>query len=541
MTNQQLPLDPAVPTNTLPPRAGSSTSPSAKPHSSNLTKKASLNAVASLLDYGMRMAVEFLLNPLMVAGLGDYMFGAWRVLWRLTGYLQMTSGRAGQALKWSIAHKHYSNDLDEKRRLVASSLLVWLLFVPVTLLFGGFLIWFMPISLHTPPDLVPQVRIAMAVLIANVLLLSLASIPQSALQGENMGYKRMGLSAGLVLFSGLTVAGAVYFQFGLVGVTVATLFNTFLSGLLFLQVARSHIAWFGIARPSRALARWFVGLSWWFMLWKLVAELMTTGDVVVLGMLGSVEMVTVYTLTKYLPESIISVVATVVFGIAPGMGGIIGSGQHDKAARLRSEINAFTFVLATIAGVTILIWNYSFVSLWIGPEYDAGVLATLLITIMTLQYALIRNDANFIDLTLVVRDKVLTGLISAAISVGVSALLVGYYDMGIPGLCIGVIAGRAVLSITYPYQIGRLLGNPLTQQLRGAVRPIIVATALFAVAVAVRPLAQASTWLHLVIGAGLTGAVLCLTVPLLGLTGQQRHDLLRRIRSVVEVARERFG
>ena len=39
----------------------------------SLTKKASLNAFASLLDYGARVLVGFLVQPILVAGLGDYL------------------------------------------------------------------------------------------------------------------------------------------------------------------------------------------------------------------------------------------------------------------------------------------------------------------------------------------------------------------------------------------------------------------------------------------------------------------------------------
>ena len=49
----------------------------------SLTKKASLNALASVLDYGVQLAVGFVVNPLLVAGLGDYLYGAWQILGRL--------------------------------------------------------------------------------------------------------------------------------------------------------------------------------------------------------------------------------------------------------------------------------------------------------------------------------------------------------------------------------------------------------------------------------------------------------------------------
>ena len=74
----------------------------------SLTKKASLNALAAALDYGARLLVGFIITPLLVTGLGDYIYGAWRVLERMVGYLYPTSGRATQALKWTLASKQAS-------------------------------------------------------------------------------------------------------------------------------------------------------------------------------------------------------------------------------------------------------------------------------------------------------------------------------------------------------------------------------------------------------------------------------------------------
>jgi hypothetical protein len=58
----------------------------------------------------------------------------------------------------------------------------------------------------------------------------------------------------------------------------------------------------------------------------------------------------------------------------------------------------------------------------------------VLIVVMVLQFALIRNDSNIIDLTLNVRRKVLLGLGSAILCVGLSWFLVAR-GWGIVGSC----------------------------------------------------------------------------------------------------------
>src|ERR687884_360943 len=49
----------------------------------NLSRRASLTSLASGLDYVAGITVQFVINPLLVRGLGTFVYGAWRVLYSL--------------------------------------------------------------------------------------------------------------------------------------------------------------------------------------------------------------------------------------------------------------------------------------------------------------------------------------------------------------------------------------------------------------------------------------------------------------------------
>jgi O-antigen/teichoic acid export membrane protein len=502
----------------------------------SLAKKAYLNAMTAALDYGARLLVGFILTPLLVAGLGDYSYGAWRILGRLIGYISPASGRPTQALKWTLASQQASTDYEEKRRHVGSTVVVWLLFLPLLAALGGLLAWFAPSWLNTPVEFSWSVRLATGLLVANLVMTSLVAVPRSVLEGENLGYKRMGLSAILVFVGGGFTALALYFDTGLVGVAAATLATTLLTGALFLQVVRTYAPWFGVARPSFEAARQFLGLSWWFLGWNLVMKLMMASDVIVLGMLDSVELVTTYSVTKYAPETLISLVAIVVFGITPGLGGIIGSGDLQRAARVRSEIMSFTWLMTTVVGATILLWDRVFVQLWVEAEYYAGSVPTLLITVMMIQFILIRNDANIIDLTLNLPRKVLIGALSATLSLVVAGVLVSSFKAGITGICLGFMVGRSILSLGYPLMVGRFLGVSLNSQLKGVLRPAFVTVLLFSLASKLGNFLTASGWVGLVLSVVVTLGVVLLLAFFAGLSGNQRRHILRRVRMVVASA-----
>jgi O-antigen/teichoic acid export membrane protein len=506
----------------------------------NLTKKASLNAIASGLDYGSRLIVGFLIQPILVTGLGDYFYGIWQVLIRLMGYITPAGGRPAQALKMTLANQQTVADELEKRRHVGSAIVVWVLFLPVMIVLGGILTWYAPYWIKSPVAYYWVIRLAAAVLVFNLIVSNIASVPESALEGENLGYKRMGLSAFLVFVGGGLTWLAVWLNSGIIGVAVATLIVTLLTGVFFLWVMRDYAPWFGVAKPSFKAVREFLGLSWWFLAWNLIMNLMTASDVVILGVLLSVQSVTDYSLSKYASETIINIIAIMVFGIAPGLGGIIGTGDYKKASRVRGEIMAITWLTITVFGTMVLLWNQSFVNLWVGSEHFIGPLPNLLIVLVVMQFVFIRNDGNIIDLSLRLKQKVIMGGISVGLSLGIGVLLIQWEHLGIIGICLGLIIGRMILSLGYPILVGRLLGISFLSQIVGTLRPALVTGLIFISAtlfdhfVITKGSFIIGGWIRLILFVGATLLAVLILSFYLGLNSRQRKNIFQRLQIVLK-------
>jgi O-antigen/teichoic acid export membrane protein len=375
--------------------------------------------------------------------------------------------------------------------------------------------------------------VAAAVLVLNLIVLGLGSVPQSVLQGENLGYRRLGLSTAILALGALLTALALWAGWGLVGVAAATCVATALSGITYLHIVRSQVPWWGISRPAPHAVRGFLGISSWFLLWNLVMQAIKTSDVIVLGAFGGVALVTTYTLTSYVPQAVSDTVFMMISATMPGLAGLIGSGERDRAARIRGETLALCWLLATAAGAVVIAWLPWFVRLWVGEQYDAGTLTTVLIIAMVLQLALIRVDSNVIDLTLRIRGKVLLGLLSVALSAALGAVLVGPVGLGLPGLVAGFMAGRVPLSIAYPVLVGRLLGLGLRAQALAAIRPLAATVGLLTVAILLRGVVEAHSWFTLVPLGLVSTAASLLAAYLGGLPAHQRRRIRTRVRRVV--------
>ena len=444
----------------------------------SLTWRASLNLVQSILDYGAKLAVGLIVIPILVSGLGRSLFGVWEMLARLMGYMESTDGRPTQALRLVISHQQSQSDATAKRRWVGSALVVWLCFLPLWIVTGAVLIWLAPTITKVPAALESTVRITCALAMAGVLVSALASLPESVLRGMNLGYKRMGLQAGLSVVGGGLLAGAVYAGLGLIGVAGAGVVLAVLTGLCFLTVVRRQVPWFGAERPHRTEVGTLLRMSLWIAGGDVVAKLLLASDVLVLGTIMSASTVTIYVLTGYAALLAVNLYALAADAVMPGLAGIIGEKSFTRAALLRRELMGVTALFVTAVGSTILLWNRSFVHLWVGSENYAGLWTNVLLVVNAVQTAFIRCDAYIIDAALQPGRRVRVSAVAAVIALSLSVLLTWY--AGLIGLCLGVLAGRATQSIWYPLVVRDCLGGATKSFPRWLIRSLLVMAALFA-------------------------------------------------------------
>ena len=218
----------------------------------------------------------------------------------------------------------------------------------------------------------------------------------------------------------------------------------------------------------------------------------------------------------------------VISAAMPGVGGLVGAGELERAGRVRAETQGLCWLLAVASGATVIIWLPGFLRLWVGSQYDAGTVATVLICVMVMQFGLIRVDSNVIDVTLHVRAKVILGLLSAGLAVLLGVLLVGPADQGIAGVVAAMILGRAPLTVAYPVLVGRLLQRPSGLRLATLWRPALVSVAMFAGAVGLREHAGTPGWIPLMALGSLTAVLALAFAYAAGLTAHQRSRLRSR-------------
>src|SRR5439155_26937897 len=196
---------------------------------------------------------------------------------------------------------------------------------------------------------------------------------------------------------GALPAAAVSGGLGLAGVAGAQVALAAVSALCFWWLARTYVAWFGVSRPARAETRSLASLAAWLAGGDLIAKLLLGSDVLILGTLLSPAAVTTYVLTAYAPRAAVAVHGSAVGAAMPGLAGLIGAGQYGRAALARGDLMVLTWLFATAVGTTILLWNRSFVALWVGREHYGGAVVDLLIVCIAFQTAFVRADEGRLE------------------------------------------------------------------------------------------------------------------------------------------------
>ena len=499
----------------------------------NLTQSTFLNAASSLLNYGAGILVALLLSPLLLTLLGPSLFGTWKICQRLLTYVSATDGRASQALKWTIANRRSTSDIDQKQGEIGCAIVVWLRFLPLVLVAGSLLAWFSPKFIHgLLPEYFIITRIACAILVVNLMVFPLRSIPESVMVGMNLGYKTIWINAFCNLLGGALMAAAAWVGWGLIGLVTALLMTSLFRGVGILLLARKYLPWMTARKPEKGEVSGFFNFSIWVLAWTFINKFLLSSDIIILGLVSSGSLVASYILTFYVIQTSINLSAILVSSGMPGMGDIVGRGDFKKASAVRSEIMTISWLLAVTIGTMVLLWNRSFITLWVGAEFFVGFGENLLMVLLMTQLIYIRNDAFIVDVTLKIKTKVLWGALSTVVGLATAFLLGINLGSPITGVLCGLMGGRLILSILYPLLVGRHFQDNLLKITPQFIRAVAVMAALYGIAFYCAPWIKVETWPVLLLSGMFTLSVIACVAFTLGLNGMQREQIISRARQL---------
>lgn len=462
----------------------------------NHKQRAYLNSITSILDYAGNQITGFIVSPFIVNGLGNTMYGIYQMLNQMTGYANLADTRASQVLKWTVSQKRDIASKEELRSELTTALVVTSITFPILLLFGTILTWYAPIITQAPEEYYNLVRITCALMVSSLIIYQAFSLFESLLRGMNLGFKGMGIRTVIIAFGGLLKVLAITQGFGLIGLGIVQVITAFITAGAFYIIIKKNVNWFGFGRTDRKKVLSYTKVSGWFMGLSFSNMALMHSDKLVLGYLIGPEFVTVFVLTLFTIKAMEGIINAVVSGIIPGIGTFFGNGEYEKVKEARTILTSITWILVASIGVAILMYNESFLTLWVGDGKYAGDIENMLLLLIGVQFIFFYMDGNFINVTLDMGTKVILTAASSLLTIVLAFSLVEEYL--ILGMCLSILLGRMILSIGYPIILKKKLGGKVSFLNMENVRPILISLIFFLTATVLRQWINIDNWFVLV-------------------------------------------
>lgn len=490
----------------------------------NLRQRAYLNSVSSIIDFAGVQITGLITSPFIVAGLGSSMYGIWRMLGQMTGYAGLADTRATQVLKWTVAKKKDIAGDEELKNDLTSAFVVTTFMMPLVLIAGGIISWYAPYITKADAAYHDLVRITCSLLILSLVISKVFDLFDAVLRGMNLGFKRMGFRAAIVVCGGGLKILVITQGFGLIGLSVVQILVTVITGLTFYFIVKRSVPWFGFGKTNFKKVIEFSKLSGWNMANSTTDTLLTSTDKVLLGLVAGPVLVSSYALTTFLPLAIQGLIMKGVLGVMPGMGKLLGLQDYSKIKKVREVVNDFIYILITASGVTIILFNDSFLNAWVGKGFFAGPMANTLIMLMVIQDAFIKHDGYIITATLDLKKKVFLTCVSAIVFIASGIVLV--HSFGIIGLCISLLLGKLLLFIGQRKVLNKKIqqsSNPFSNTMR----PLLTSTIMLGAACYFSSLMEPVGWWRMLLLAPVAFALSFFIFYTIGLKKQRREELVK--------------
>ncbi len=479
------------------------------------------------------LLIGIISTPIFLRLLGDERVGAFRVATDWAAYLILLELGLSGSLRARFA-KATSQSLEATGGVFGAGVVayrrvtVWMILAAV--LFAVALPWFIPVV----PALRSELLIAWALLGATSLTLLLGPI-RPLLEGMQYGYviNKLLILQSLILTT--TGIGFAWMGWGIISQALGTLLGAvFLAGGMFWYLRRIAPALsMRLWRPqSDASERAYLAkLNLPTFASSLSGLVGVMSDNIIIGFLLGPPAVVPFFLTQR--------IALVAQGLLQSLSGSSWAGLADlyhrqQCSMLQTRVVELTRLIAMVSVVTlapILVFNGSFVSLWVGGDRFGGEWMTLLAVIDALLLAIVSLWGLLFSGTEKIALVAPVSVVSAILNVTVSFLAT--YFIGLEGPLLGTFVALTLVQFVWIPRLMKLhFGISPTQIFSALVYPWLLSCPiilLFWFTMRSYPSVRPDNWLGLVLAVGLMSSVLLLLQWRLSLDAEHRHLWRRRL------------
>ncbi|RYC05808.1 oligosaccharide flippase family protein [Nocardioides zhouii] len=406
------------------------------------------HAVALHTNFLVLALLGLVVNPIVLGAVGSVAFGIWKTAQQALTFVTLADGRSTQALKWVVASRDGEVQGDELRRDVGATLVVWLLWLPVSLAAAVLLVGLALPRLVDGAD--PSLTFGVgAVLAVGTVVGGVLGIPDAVLRGSNLVHLSAYASTAVAVGVAVASVVAVSLSGGLVALAVTSVVGSVVLGATTWWIAGRRVAWWGAARPHAGEIGRLSRFSGWLLAWATVDRVLVSAELLLLGAVLGPALAASFAITSYATVFAVGAGMLTTGAMMPSLGGLLARGGDAEAAGLVSLAKSLNAAIIVVAGGAIVLLNEAFVTAWVGAEHYLGDPVNALMVVAMAQVMLLRTDAQILDVSLQVARMVMWVGSSLLVSVVIAWLVLRETESA-TAMYVALIAARLPASLLAP-------------------------------------------------------------------------------------------
>lgn len=341
------------------------------------------NVSSSWFSLGVNILIGFFLSPFILHHLGNTAFGAWVLVFSVTGYYGLFDLGVRSSIVRYVSTYTAKNDMEGVHRLINTSLAGYTAIGTVAMAVTIALSSLVSSIFHMPPEFVPTARVLFLIVGASVSIGFPAGVFGGILEGLGRFYVVSATNIVSTLLRAVLIVLALRHGYGLLTVAIITVVLPFLAALvragIVLHLLPLKFGWRFVSRDALGEIARYSSVSFILML---AFKLRFKTDEIVISAFMPMAAVTFFANAGRLVDYTGEVVSNLAQIFVPMSGQSDAKGDTDRLRRIFIAGNrACALVVLPIAAILIILGK-SVITAWVGRQYVAvsyPVLLTLLI------------------------------------------------------------------------------------------------------------------------------------------------------------------
>jgi len=450
-----------------------------------MIKNILLNSGSNVAILFVKIALTFIMAPILIHNLGGYDYGLWEMLGAVIGYMGMLDMGMKPAISRFSAKYQAKND-HVNQQLLLSTAFAFMLFLGVILAIT-FTIWGLrfPDSIAQEGMETQRYTFLCLILAVQFLFVFPGYVAESILEGK----QKYHIKNLVTLINSLIGSACIYVlitpENGLIllaGINAIGLSTKYVVYFYILRSKRfGSLKIFG-TKPSKNKLKELMLFGGKSLIQGISSRIENATDSIVIGSILGPASVPFYSIPANLVAYIRTLSHTLTHVFMPVFSDISASNNPERLKNIYIQASKYVIGFVLMISLGVIVFGADFIEIWIGPEYSKN--ANLLIIILVLFITIpLLNPLDSRYLTAINKHSIFAKLtpISAIINLISSIILIQY--LGVIGVAIGSLIPVIIFMPIYLNKCCAELGIKVTEYITKSIFPSIIPLILMGITI----------------------------------------------------------